>query len=109
MPPLTKPLLATKHILNAHTRHALLQLVSLVGQGVAGSLGDARELPSNFFEQMVTWALVGLGWQLRRRLERQQQRVTRELKAAQAEARTQRSREPTAAGIGEDSSFMALG
>jgi hypothetical protein len=57
---------------------ALLQLVSFAGQGVAGSLGDARELPSNFFEQVVTWALVGLGWQLRRRLERQQQRSTTE-------------------------------
>lgn len=43
----------------------VVQLISLVGQGLAGGLGgDLVELPSNFFEQLVTWSLVILGWQL---------------------------------------------
>ena len=45
----------------------VLQLVSLVGQGLGGALGrDLVLLPSNFFEQVVTWALIVLGRQLSR-------------------------------------------
>jgi hypothetical protein len=43
----------------------VVQLIALVGQGMAGGIGgDWAELPSNFFEQLVTWSLVVLGWQL---------------------------------------------
>ena len=41
------------------------QLLALVGQGLAGSLGgDWVEVPSNCCEQIVTWSLMILGWQL---------------------------------------------
>lgn len=44
---------------------ACVQLVAFAGQGVSGALPkDFLEMPSNFFEQVVTWALLILGWQL---------------------------------------------
>ena len=44
-----------------------VQLAALVGQGLAGALGGAAMgLPSNFCEQLVTWALIVLGWELSR-------------------------------------------
>lgn len=44
-----------------------VQLAALVGQGLGGALGgDTFELPSNFCEQLVTWSLIGLGWELSR-------------------------------------------
>ena len=44
-----------------------VQVAALVGQGLGGALGgEALGLPSNFCEQLVTWALVGLGWELGR-------------------------------------------
>ena len=43
-----------------------VQLLAFVGQGLSALAGEAIGLPSNFFEQLVTWALIGLGWQLQR-------------------------------------------
>ena len=44
-----------------------VQLLALVGQGLGGALGgDWLQVPSNACEQLVTWALVLLGWELQR-------------------------------------------
>lgn len=42
----------------------VLQIVAFVGQGASAALGDAAGLSSNLCEQLVTWALLGFGWQL---------------------------------------------
>jgi len=41
-----------------------VQLVSFFGQGASASLGSAMGLTSNLLEQVVAWALIGLGAQL---------------------------------------------
>lgn len=43
-----------------------LQLLSFVGQGVSAVAGEAMFLPSNFFEQVVTWALLIMGRNIQR-------------------------------------------
>eukprot|EP01051_Picozoa_sp_SAG22_P008656 SAG22_NODE_673_length_7973_cov_3.643129_6_plen_99_part_00 len=48
-----------------------LQLLAFVGQGLSAVAGEAMTLPSNCFEQQVTWALLVLGWQLQRELQGQ--------------------------------------
>jgi hypothetical protein len=43
-----------------------LQLLSFIGQGVSAVAGEAITLPSNFFEQVVTWALLVMGRNMQR-------------------------------------------
>jgi len=47
----------------------VVQLVAFFGQGASASLGDAMTLTSNLCEQLVTWALIVLGWRLPTKLE----------------------------------------
>ena len=51
-----------------YSSHCILQLLAFVGQGASAAAGEAINLPSNFFEQLVTWALLVLGWKLDREL-----------------------------------------
>lgn len=47
----------------------VLQVLSFVGQGVSAVAGEAIILPSNFFEQVVTWALLAMGRKLQLQLQ----------------------------------------
>lgn len=51
----------------------VVQVVSLLGQGAAGGLGDKKGIVSNLMELAVTWALLVLGWQLAREVQEAKQ------------------------------------
>ncbi len=57
------------------TWFVVLQVLSFIGQGVSAVAGEAIILPSNFFEQVVTWALLLMGRKLHLQLQADQ-RVT---------------------------------